>query len=73
MKKEMKILIKNGRVIDPANNRDEVSDIFIEGGRISKIAKNIKCAADEVIEAQDKVVIPAPVDLHTHLRQPERG
>ena len=68
----MSILIKNGRVIDPANNRDEVSDIFIESGRISKIGKDIKCAADEVIEAQNKVVIPALVDLHTHLRQPGR-
>jgi len=68
----MKLLIRGGRVIDPANNRDEVLDIFIEAGRISRIAKDIRCAADEVLEAQDKVVIPALVDLHTHLRQPGR-
>ncbi len=68
----MSILIKNGRVVDPANSRDEVLDIFIEGDKISKAEKDIKTRSDKVIEAAGKIVIPALVDLHTHLRQPGR-
>jgi len=67
-----KILIKNGRVIDPANNLDEITDILIEGAKISKIGKNIRTQADEIIEAQDKIVMPGIVDMHVHLREPGR-
>ena len=38
----MKILIKGGRVVDPANNLDKVCDVLIENGKISKVALNIK-------------------------------
>jgi dihydroorotase len=68
----MKILIRNGRVIDPANNRDEQLDILVEGGRISRVAKNIRASSDELIEAKDKIVIPGLVDMHVHLREPGR-
>lgn len=68
----MKILIKNGRVIDPSNNRDEIIDVFVEGSVISKIAKDIKCKADTLIDATDKLIIPGLVDLHVHLREPGR-
>ncbi len=68
----MKLLIKNGRVVDPENSRDEVLDVFIEGNKISKVAKDIKAPADKIIEAAGKIVIPALTDLHTHLRQPGR-
>lgn len=68
----MSILIKNGRVVDPANSRDEVLDVFVEGNKISKVAKDIKVPADKIIEAAGKIVMPALMDLHTHLRQPGR-
>jgi len=68
----MKTLIKNGRVIDPANNLDEVCDILIDGGKISKVAKNIRNGADETIDAAGKIVIPGLVDMHVHLREPGR-
>ena len=68
----MKILIKNGRVIDPVNNLDEVSDILVDGSKISKVAKNIKVEADNIIEADGKIVIPGCVDMHVHLREPGR-
>lgn len=68
----MKILIKNGRVIDPANNLDDVCDILIENGRISKVAKDIKAKADNTIEAKSKIVMPGIVDMHVHLREPGR-
>ena len=68
----MKILIKGGRVIDPANKLDEVCDILVEGSRISKVAKNIKSEADKIIDAKNKIVIPGLVDMHVHLREPGR-
>lgn len=69
----MKMLIKNGRVIDPANNRDEVCDVLIENSIISKVAKNIRNNnLDNIIDAQNKIVMPGLVDLHVHLREPGR-
>ncbi|MCX5709369.1 MAG: dihydroorotase [Candidatus Omnitrophica bacterium] len=68
----MKLLIKSGRVIDPANKLDEVCDILIESGKISKVAKNIKAAADKTIDAAGKIVLPGLVDMHVHLREPGR-
>lgn len=68
----MKILIKNGRIIDPANNIDGLWDILIKDSRIFKAAKNIKSDADKVIDAKDKLVMPGLVDMHVHLREPGR-
>ncbi len=69
----MKILIKNGLVIDPANNIEEAMDILISGARISKVAKSITSDADKVIDAKNKIVMPGFVDMHVHLREPGRG
>ena len=68
----MKVLIKNGRVIDPGNNKDEICDILIEDNKISQVAKNISTPADTIIEARDKIVMPGIVDMHVHLREPGR-
>lgn len=68
----MKILIKGGHVVDPANNRDEVCDILLEGTKIAKIAKKINCAAEKSIDATDKIVMPGLIDMHVHLREPGR-
>jgi dihydroorotase len=68
----MKLLIKNGRVVDPANNLDELCDILVENSKIFKVAKNIKIDADNTIDATGKIVIPGLVDMHVHLREPGR-
>lgn len=68
----MKTLIKNGRVVDPADNLDEIRDILIEGQFISSVKKDIRCEAEEVIDASGKIVMPGIVDMHVHLRQPGR-
>lgn len=67
-----KLLIKSGRVVDPANNLDKIIDILVEDGKISKVAENIRANGNEVIDAQDKIVIPGLVDMHVHLREPGR-
>lgn len=66
----MKLLIKNGRVIDPASKTDAVSDILIENGKIAKIAKNIKAKGVQTIQAAGCFVMPGFIDLHVHLRDP---
>ena len=66
----MKILIKNGHLVDPKNKIDETMDIFIENDRIKKVSKNISEKADKEIDAKGKIVCPGLIDLHVHLRQP---
>jgi dihydroorotase len=68
----MSILIKNGRVIDPANKIDAVLDVFIQDDKISKVAKNIQIQAEIIIDADRKIVAPGIVDMHVHLREPGR-
>ena len=66
-----KILIKNGRVVDPANYIDGKKDILIEDGKIKKVADFIVEDEDtNVIDADEKVVMPGFIDLHVHLREP---
>jgi dihydroorotase len=66
----MKILIKGGRVLDPAQGMDDILDLLIEDGRISKIAKDIKVSEAQLIDAKDQLVTPGLVDIHVHLRDP---
>lgn len=66
----MKLLLKGGRIIDPANKMDKVADILIEDGKISKIRKDIKADDAEIIDAAGKIVTPGLIDMHTHMREP---
>lgn len=66
----MDILIKNGRVIDPANNIDGIMDILISGEVIKRVEKNIEYNAEKIIDASGKWVTPGLIDLHVHLREP---
>jgi len=68
----MPLLIKKGRLINPATNYDAVVDILIEGGKIKKIAPKINQSGAELLDATNKVVVPGLIDMHTHLRQPGR-
>jgi len=67
----MSVLIKGGRVITAAD--DYVADIYIEGERITLIGESLDLAADTVIDAAGKYVLPGGVDPHTHLEMPWRG
>lgn len=63
------LLIKNGRVIDPANKIDKISNVFIENGKIKSIGpKSPK--ANKTIDAKGLIVTPGLIDMHVHLREP---
>ncbi|MDP1765988.1 MAG: dihydroorotase [Methylotenera sp.] len=67
----MKILIKNGHVIDPKNNIDSKLDVFIAAGKIVGLGKSPDgFVANQTIEARGLVVCPGLVDLSTRLREP---
>jgi dihydroorotase len=63
------ILFRNGRVIDPASNRDAVGDVLVLEGRIA----SVEAAVPEnvlIVDCSGKVVCPGLIDLHVHLREP---
>ena len=66
----MKILIKNGRVLNPSENMDKVMDIYVRDGMIQERAENIQKNADKVIDAKGCYVMPGLIDLHVHFRDP---
>jgi len=67
------LLIRNGRVIDPASNTDAVRDVLLDGEKIKEVAPPGKIAASqdvEVFDATGLIVAPGFIDLHAHLREP---
>ncbi len=66
----MKLLIRNGLVVDPFNGTTNLSDVFIENGKIISMAPNCPLEADQVMDATNLVVSPGLVDMHVHLRDP---
>ncbi len=65
-----RIVIRGGRIIDPASGVDMISDLLIEDGRIAANAPSIEADDAREIDARGLVVAPGFVDLHTHLRDP---
>ncbi len=66
----MRLLIKNGRLIDPSSGLGEVADLLVADGRISQIGHNLSTEGCDIIEAEGLIVAPGFVDIHTHLREP---
>ncbi len=69
-----RLILKNGRVVDPASGIDEVMDILIEDGRIRKTGKNLtegkQKSPAEIVDIQGLTAVPGLIDMHTHLREP---
>jgi dihydroorotase len=66
------LLLRGGRVVDPAAGLDLVADVVIRDGRIVEIGQDLRIAKGETIECSEKVVLPGLVDVHAHLREPGR-
>ncbi len=71
MSKQRPVLLQGGRIIDPAQGLDTVSDLLVRDGLIEDIAPEIvPPEGTEVIDASGKQVVPGLVDMHVHLREP---
>ncbi len=66
----MKLLIKNGHIVDPKSGLNGVHDILVVDGHIEEITKDIEEDGHEIIDAKGKYVLPGLVDAHCHLRDP---
>src|SRR3990170_869571 len=67
----MKMLLKGGRVIDPANGRDGAFDVLIDDGRIARVGKDIPVDGADVFEMKRGwIIAPGLIDIHVHLREP---
>ena len=64
------ILIRGGRLVDPAARIDSAADVLLKEGRVAEVAPQIKERADQVIDARGLVIAPGFIDLHVHLREP---
>lgn len=74
----MSLLIKKARVIDPASRLDEPMDVWVDGGKIAEISREIpeskiqkaSSASAQIIDGRGKVLVPGLIDMHCHLREP---
>lgn len=66
----MKILFKNGTLIDPKNHRSGRFDVLVEDGFVTAVEGQISCEADQIYDLTGKVIVPGFVDMHVHLREP---
>ena len=74
----MNLRITNGHLLDPANHRDEICDIYIKDGKVAQIVGSLSSDTEpkeleenyETIDASGKYVMPGFLDLHVHLREP---
>ena len=65
-----RILIRNGRIIDPANRIDTTGDLLIHDGKIDRIGDRIETDASQTVDATGLIVTPGLIDMHVHLREP---
>jgi dihydroorotase len=67
------LIIRGGRIIDPARKLDAVHDIAITGGEIAAVSARISGDARDVIDATGKLVVPGLIDIHTHACRTKQG
>jgi dihydroorotase len=64
------ILIRGGRILDPASGTDAAQDILLDGGRIARTGPALSAPDAEILDATGLIVAPGFIDLHCHLREP---
>jgi dihydroorotase len=66
------LCLRNGRVLDPAANVDQIADLWIRGDRIVGLGPQPELRADRTLDATGMLVCPGLIDMHVHLREPGR-
>src|SRR5262249_30324761 len=66
------LLLRGGRVLDPAAGRDGPFDVLLEGGVVTEVGANLQPRGARVFDASGLLVLPGFIDLHVHLREPGR-
>ncbi len=64
------LLIKNGRLLDPASKIDARHDVLLHGPRVVRVGPDLTSSDAEIFDATDMIVAPGFIDLHCHLREP---
>lgn len=64
------ILLRGGRIVDPARGLDTQADILVDGGRIAAVGPGLRAPAARAVDLTGLVVVPGLIDLHAHLREP---
>jgi dihydroorotase len=67
-----RLLLKGGRVVDPSQGKDAALDVLLASGKVEALGARLPAKGAEVIDAEDLVVCPGFIDVHTHLREPGR-
>jgi len=67
-----RLLLKGGRVVDPAQGLDATLDVMIAEGTIEEVGPRVQARGAQVLDAKGLVVCPGFIDIHTHLREPGR-
>src|SRR6201985_1193407 len=63
----MDLVLRGGRVIDPASGRDETADIAFLDGKVTEIARDLPASGAEIVDVRGLIVAPGLIDLHTHV------
>ena len=67
----MKLLLKGGRVVDPASGRDGELDVLVEDGKIARVGRSLPADGADVVDMKPGwIVAPGLIDIHVHLREP---
>src|SRR5580704_5090191 len=61
------LILRGGRVIDPASGRDETADIAFGDGKVTEIGRDLLTSGAEIIDMRGLLVVPGLIDLHTHV------
>jgi dihydroorotase len=61
------LVLKGGRIIDPANGRDEIADIAFADGKVAAIGRDLSSVGGRVVDVAGRIVTPGLIDLHTHV------
>src|ERR1700760_4667632 len=61
------LILRNGRVIDPSQNLDRVTDVAFAGGKVAKVGERLESEGAEVRDVSGLIVTPGLIDLHTHV------